>query len=141
MKIAALLETLNSGGLDGALASLYADVSAARSRARSVLKGWQETFGRDEEADVMLVSAPGRTELGGNHTDHQHGRVLCGSVDLDALACVGMNGQNVIRVCSEGYGMAEADLASLEPMEGENGTSAALIRGVAAGMAEQGFAV
>ena len=141
MKIAALLETLNSGGLDGALASLYADVPAARSRARSVLKGWQETFGRDEESDVMLVSAPGRTELGGNHTDHQHGRVLCGSVDLDALACVGMNGQNVIRVCSEGYGMAEADLASLEPMEGEIGTSAALIRGVAAGMAEQGFAV
>ena len=141
MKIKPLIEKLNSGELDDALAALYADIPAARRRMLTVLDGWQETFGRGEEADVMLVSAPGRTELGGNHTDHQHGRVLCGSVDLDALACVGTNGQTVIRVCSEGYGTAEADLTCLEPMESEAGTSAALIRGVAAGLAEHGFPV
>ena len=141
MNLKTLKEKLNSGELDGALTELYSDVSAARLRALRVVEGWQQTFGRGDEAEAMLVSAPGRTELGGNHTDHQHGRVLCGGVDLDALACVGINGEPVIRVCSEGYGMAEADLTCLEPVEGEMGTSAALIRGVAAGMAEHGLAI
>lgn len=141
MIIKELLEKLNSGELDGALAALYTDVPAARLRVLSVLNGWQKTFGHGDDAQVMLVSAPGRTELGGNHTDHQHGCVLCGGVNLDALACVGTNGQNTIRVCSETYGMAEAVLETLEPVEQEIGTSSALIRGVAAGMAERGFAV
>lgn len=138
MTIKTIVEKLNSGELDGALATLYTDVPAARQRALSVIGGWQKTFGRDDGAEVMLVSAPGRTELGGNHTDHQHGRVLCGSVNLDALACVGVNGQNAIRICSEGYGMAEIALDNFEPVECEAGTSAALIRGVAAGMAQLG---
>ena len=141
MLIKNLKEKLNSGELDSALAVLYTDVPAARERVLSVINGWQKMFEGDDEADIMLVSAPGRTELGGNHTDHQHGCVLCGSVNLDALACVGVNGQNAIRVCSESYGMAEADLDTLEPVEQEVGTSSALIRGVAAGMAERGFAV
>ncbi len=141
MLIKKLKENLNSGELDSALGALYADVPFARQRALGVVDGWQQTFGHGDEADVMLVSAPGRTELGGNHTDHQYGRVLCGSVNLDALACVGTNGLNSIRVCSEGYGMAEADLGCLEPLENEAGTSVALIRGVAAGMAEHGYGV
>jgi galactokinase len=138
MLIKNLREQLNSGELDHILGVLYTDLSAARVRAAAVIEGWKNTFGGDDDAEVMLVSAPGRTELGGNHTDHQHGRVLCGSVDLDALACVGANGLHVIRVCSEGYGMAEASLDALEPSASEYGTSAALIRGVAAGMMEQG---
>ena len=72
MTIKNIVEKLNSGELDGALAALYTDVPAARQRALSVIGGWQRTFGRDDGAEVMLVSAPGRTELGGNHTDHQH---------------------------------------------------------------------
>ena len=139
MTIQKLIEKLNSGELDGALVALYTDVPAARRRALSVINGWKRTFGRDDGAEVMLVSAPGRTELGGNHTDHQHGRVLCGSVNLDALACVGVNGQDTIRICSEGYGMAEIALDGFEPVESEAGTSAALIRGVAAGMAQLGY--
>lgn len=141
MKIRTLCGKLNSGELDKALAALYTDLPAARQRVLSVVNGWQETFGRGDDAEVMLVSAPGRTELGGNHTDHQHGRVLCGSVNLDALACVGLNGSDTIRVCSEGYGLAQAQLAVLDPVESEAGTSAALIRGVAAGMAERGCGV
>lgn len=141
MKLKTVIEKLNSGELDDALAALYADIPAARRRMLTVLDGWRETFGRGEEADVMLVSAPGRTELGGNHTDHQRGCVLCGGVNLDALACVGANGQKTIRVCSESYGMAETVLDTLEPVEQEVGTSSALIRGVAAGMAERGLAV
>ena len=141
MEIRVLCEKLSSGELDNALAALYTDLPAARQRVLSVVNGWQQTFGRGDDAEVMLVSAPGRTELGGNHTDHQHGCVLCGSVDLDALACVGLNGSDTIRVCSEGYGMAQAELVVLDPVEHEMGTSAALIRGVAAGMAEHGCVV
>ena len=141
MNIKELLKRLSAGELDEALGELYTDIPAARLRAAKVIRGWQETFGGGEETEVKLVSAPGRTELGGNHTDHQHGRVLCGSVDLDALACVAANDLNVIRVCSEGYGMAEASLENLESSVEEYGTSAALIRGVAAGMAEQGRSV
>lgn len=140
MVIKDLLEQLNSGELDGALGALYTDVPAARQRVMSVVSGWRENFGHGEDAEVLIVSAPGRTELGGNHTDHQHGRVLCGSVDLDVLACVGLNGLDVIRVCSEGYGTVEVELNHLDPVPGEEGTSAALVRGVAAGMAEHGFA-
>ena len=141
MVIDELILKLNSGALDGALSELYTDLPAARERAQRVIRGWQQAFGRGDEAEVLLVSAPGRTELGGNHTDHQHGRVLCGSVDLDALACVGFNGLDRIRVCSEGYGTAEAELDHLEPVAGEEGTTCALVRGVAAGMAEQGLAL
>lgn len=141
MTIKELLKKLNDGALDESLVMLYSDVPAARRRALSVAEGWQRTFAHGDEAEVLLVSAPGRTELGGNHTDHQHGRVLCGSVDLDVLACVGVNGRNAIRVCSEGYGAAEVDLERLEPQQDEVGTSAALVRGVAAGMAEHGLCV
>ena len=141
MKIRTLLEKLNDGTLDEVLSELYADIPASRQRVLSVISGWQSTFGHGEDGEVMLVSAPGRTELGGNHTDHQHGCVLCGGVDLDVLACVGLNGLDRIRACSEGYGVVEVDLTRLEPVEGEEGTSAALVRGVAAGMAEHGVAV
>lgn len=132
---------MNNGTLDEALSVLYTDIPTARTRALSVAEGWQSTFDHGDGAQAMLVSAPGRTELGGNHTDHQHGRVLCGSVNLDALACVGLNGLDVIRVCSEGYGTVEVSLQDLSPMPRETGTSAALVRGVAAGMAEYGLAV
>ncbi len=141
MTIKELREKLNDGALDESLAVLYSDVPAARQRVLHVVDGWQKTFERGDDADVLLVSAPGRTELGGNHTDHQHGCVLCGGVNLDVLACVGVNGKNAIRVCSEGYGTVEVELEQLEPLLGEAGTSAALVRGVAAGMAEQGLSV
>jgi len=141
MVLKQLREKLGSGGLDDALGSLYADLPAARDRCLAVLTGWQETFGGGEDREVKLVSAPGRTELGGNHTDHQHGRVLCGSVDLDVLACVGANGLEEIRVYSRGYGMARVSLGDPEPVTEERGTSAALIRGVAAGMVRIGIPV
>lgn len=141
MMIQTWLEKLSSGEWDNTLELLYADVPAARQRALHVVRRWQEVFARDDEAEIMLVSAPGRTELGGNHTDHQHGCVLCGGVDLDAMACVGVNGLKQIRVCSEEYGMAETDLNCLDPQTEEVGTSAALIRGVAAGFAQRGYPV
>lgn len=82
--------------------------------------------------------APGRTELSGNHTDHQHGCVLAAAVDLKTTACVAENGLRVIRVQSEGYAPVEVDLHDLSVHEGEKNTTAALIRGVAAAFAQRG---
>ena len=140
-----LLASLRSGTRDQTLAGLYAlDGSAdsldrARERAIRVAEGFQTAFDPDGQADAALFSGPGRTEIGGNHTDHQHGHVLCGSVDLDMLACAAPNGLNVIRILSEGYPALEVGLDELLPHVEERNTSAALVRGVAAKIQEQGY--
>ena len=83
-------------------------------------------------------SAPGRTEIGGNHTDHQHGRVLAAAVDLETEAEVVLNQTDRIRVHSEGYPPFEVDLTDLSVHPEEQGTSAALVRGVAAAFTQRG---
>ena len=86
-------------------------------------------------------SAPGRTEIGGNHTDHQRGRVLAGAVNLDTVAAVRPNGTNIIRIQSKGYPMSLVDIQNLEPVESEINSTPALIRGVAARFAQLGCKV
>ena len=86
-------------------------------------------------------SAPGRTEIGGNHTDHQHGKVLAASVDADMLAAAAPNGSDVVRLKSGERPMLELRLDRLEPEEQEKGTSAALVRGMCAQCAARGFKV
>ena len=88
-----------------------------------------------------VFSAPGRTELSGNHTDHQLGKVLAGAVDLDTVAAVALNGESRIRVQSEGYPLCELELNDLAIRPEETGTTAALIRGTAAGIAARGFSI
>jgi galactokinase len=88
-----------------------------------------------------VFSAPGRTELSGNHTDHQHGRVLAAAVDLKTTAQVTLNGTDEIRVCSEGYAPVKVDIKNLEKRPDEINTTAALIRGVAAAFREKGAAL
>ncbi len=139
-----LLTALKSGAHDGALAALYAlDGSAQRlDQARTRAIHMAETFAAQHGGGAQgaaLFSGPGRTEIGGNHTDHQHGHVLCGSVDLDMLACAAPNGLNVVRIQSEGYPALEIDLSDLAPKKKEENTSAALVRGVAAKIKELGY--
>ena len=81
---------------------------------------------------IYHFSAPGRTELGGNHTDHQHGCVLAAAIDLEMTAKVSLTGTDTIRVCSQGYTPFEIQLSQLTCREDEKGTTAALVRGVAA---------
>ena len=83
-------------------------------------------------------SAPGRAEIGGNHTDHQHGCVLAAAVNLETVAEVAYNHSDFIRVRSEGYSPVEVNLNDLSVHDGEKNTSAALIRGVAAAFAQKG---
>ena len=100
--------------------------------------GFSAAFGG---AAQRFFSAPGRTEIGGNHTDHQRGRVLAGAVNLDTVAAVRVSGTNVIRVQSKGYPLCQVDLDNLEPVPAEINSTPALIRGVAARFAQLGCKV
>lgn len=98
-----------------------------------------EIFG--EQEGLRLISAPGRTEIGGNHTDHNHGRVLAAAVNLDALAAVTPRDDMQVLFHSDGYAPVQMDLTDLSVREKEEGTTRALIRGVAAGMREAGYRI
>ncbi|MBQ7769397.1 MAG: galactokinase [Oscillospiraceae bacterium] len=101
-------------------------------------KGFLEAFG---STPVRYFSAPGRTEISGNHTDHQRGCVLAAAVDLHTRAAVKPNGSDRIRIQSKGYPLVEIMLTDLTPMEAEKNTTAALIRGVAARFSQLGCKV
>jgi galactokinase len=128
---------LQAGTLDGQLLRLYGPgrLEAARTRCSGVIANFTKVFGCPPDA---LFSAPGRTELGGNHTDHQHGRVLAAGIDLDILSAAAPNQSGMIRIQSEGYPLLVVDLRDLTPRPEETNTSAALIRGVAARLAAMG---
>lgn len=100
--------------------------------------GFAAIFGASPE---RYFSAPGRTEIGGNHTDHQRGRVLAAAVNLDTRAAVRLNGTDTIRILSKGYPMSVVDLNNMTPVEEEINTTPALIRGVAARFIQMGCKV
>lgn len=108
-------------------------------RLETLLNGYRQVFGTGES--VRFFSAPGRVELGGNHTDHQHGRVLAAAINLDTVACAAPSGDGIIRISSAGYPKIRVDLKQLSPSTEEQGSSAALVRGVAAKFRETGFPV
>lgn len=103
--------------------------------AEKLNTGFEAAFGGRPQ---RYFSAPGRTEISGNHTDHQRGRVLAAAVNLDTQAAVRVNGTNTIRVLSQGYPLCEVDLGTLSPKAEEVNTTPALIRGVAARFAQMG---
>ena len=135
-----LLDAVDGGRFDTALAALYGeDVAGQRGRYRGLLSGLKEWVG---DRECLLVSTPGRTELGGNHTDHNHGVVLAAGVHCDILAAVVPTDSRIIRVRSNGFeGTVEIEADDLAPRTGEVGSTAALVRGVAAGFAARGWAV
>ena len=110
-----------------------------KARYEALIRRHQELFG--EKPDLQLVSAPGRTEIGGNHTDHNNGRVLAAAVNLDALCAVSSREDMTVCFHSEGYDPIEMDLSDLAVHPEEEGTTKALIRGVAAGMQQNGYRI
>jgi len=109
-----------------------------RKRYARITAGFKQQFG---EMPAAFVSSPGRSELGGNHTDHQHGCVLTAAVDLDTVAAVLPLFEPRINICSEGYAPLSVDLTRLDPEPQEMDTPAAIVRGVAAGLAAQGWRI
>ncbi|MFR5874866.1 MAG: galactokinase [Eubacterium sp.] len=142
MKVKELISAINSNKYDENLKAVYVtDSAVAEQKPRYVelLNDFGELFGFDREVNIM--SAPGRTEVCGNHTDHNNGRVLAASINLDAVAVVSKNDDNIIRVKSKGHRMNVVDLLDLEPNESKFGDSTALVQGVAAGIKNLGYTV
>lgn len=135
--IQTLLHKLESGQAAPALARLYGDKPGVVERYLAALREFQTLY--PQQTDVEFYSSPGRTEVGGNHTDHNAGRVLAAAVDLDILAVVAPNDLNTIRVTSQGYSTDLIRLDQLTPVAAEKYTSAALARGVCARMSELGY--
>ena len=135
------IRKLEDASVQNRLARLYGReaVSEQQKRYEALLRRHAEIFGEKER--VTLFSAPGRTEIGGNHTDHNNGRVLAASVNLDALCAASPRDDLTVRFYSEGYAPIEMSLEDLSPRPEEEGTTASLIRGVAAGMKEAGYRI
>ena len=140
-KLTQRTDSLYTPETEARLATLYGTdhVPAQQERYASLLRTHEKDFGPADR--VLLVSAPGRTEIGGNHTDHNHGRVLAASVNLDILCAVSPREDLKVRFHSVGYAPVELDLSDCAVHPEEKGTTAALIRGVAAGMKEAGYRI
>ena len=136
-----VITKLQNGDLDDAIKELYVtdDASCQRERYMSVINGYADIFGDAEE--IALFSAPGRTEIGGNHTDHQHGCIIAGSVNLDVIAAVSFNNENIVRIKSKGYPMDEVSLDDLEIHKEEYDKAISLIRGVLKKISSMGYEI
>lgn len=135
-----LKSALLSGLYDKKLSWLYGcavdDSKQYANRYLHVLEGLDQTFGTHENAAIF--SAPGRTEIGGNHTDHQHGCVLAGSVNIDMIAAVAPNACGQLCLMSEGYETICVDLKDLAKRPEEENTSVAILRGTCRAYADRG---
>ena len=141
MTVGKTRECIGNGGYDETFRVLYANaaIQAVRERYADAVKAFERVYGAERE--IVIVSAPGRTEIGGNHTDHQRGRVLAAAVDLDIVCVASRNRAGTIRVTSEGYPPDEINLGSLKPAEQEKGKSASLVRGVSAWLKDRGYSI
>ena len=132
---------LNEKVYDELFSRLYCcpidELQVHKNRYLNLIENFEKIFGKKEE--ISVFSAPGRTEIGGNHTDHQHGCVLAGSVNLDIIAAVSLNGLDEIRIQSEGYPLDIINLKETVPAESEFNTAKALIRGVYAKFKSMGY--
>lgn len=137
-----LISSINNGEVDIRLKKVYisdGDVLKQRERYVSLVNDFSEIFG--ERDNLRFFSAPGRTEVGGNHTDHNHGRVLAAGINLDAVALASKNDENIVRVKSRGYKMDTVDLSDLSVNKGDMGHSNALVRGMCDGFLKRGYKI
>lgn len=143
MKTNELKAMLANGEFNEKLTYMYAcgeeDTQSYANRYLKVIDGLEENFGKKD--DVRLFSAPGRTEIGGNHTDHQHGCVLAASLNLDVVGAAALNGTDKVRIKSEGYPLDEIDLNDLEVKEEQYGKAISLIRGILKSFSDKGYEI
>lgn len=135
------IENFQKGLYDSLLQDIYVDemlVAHQRERYINAIKEYEILFCQD---DINIFSAPGRTEVCGNHTDHQHGKVLAASINLDIIAIASTNNSNIVKVVSNGYDMISIDVNDLEIRENETGDTASLVRGVLRGLKDRGYKI
>lgn len=136
------IEEIQNGEFAQRLKKVYITDEEAEKQAEryiSLAKDFDEVFGNRE--DIRFFSAPGRTEVGGNHTDHNHGRVLAAGINLDAVAIASKNDENIVRVKSRGYNMDTVDLSDLGVDDVDTGHSNALVRGMCDGFVKRGYKI
>lgn len=141
MKSTELKSKVLAGEYDALLSDVYVDdnmLAYQRERYGNAIAKFEELYG---EGEVQIYSAPGRSEVGGNHTDHQHGEVLATSINLDAIAIVKQAEDGWIRLVSDGYDEIVMDTKDLTLKEEEKETTVALVKGVLDGAKKRGYAV
>lgn len=134
-----LISELKTNVYDEALLDIYVDsgmLDYQRQRYIKTIQKFEEAFGADE---ISVYSAPGRSEIGGNHTDHQQGEVLAASINNDAIAIVKKTSDNLVKVISDGYPMITIDITDLDKLDNEEGSTTSLIKGVLAGVKNRGY--
>lgn len=134
-------EELIRGDINDLLLDVYADENRIEAQVKRYIKAVEEYEKLYGSGDVQICSAPGRSEICGNHTDHQRGEILAAAINLDALAVVGKTDDDVCRIASEGYGEVVVDINELEYNSCEEGTSKALIKGVIGRLREEGYKI
>ncbi len=130
---------IKNGDFNSKFESLYHNHDIQPQRYTDTINEFSEIFGNDRE--ITLFSAPGRTEIIGNHTDHQHGKALAASVDLDVIAVVSLNNSNTVNVKSKGYSMDSVDINDTQIKESEKNKSCAIIRGIINAFKEKGYEI
>ena len=141
MNTQTLIEKLQNGELDDRLLDIYVDnklMDYQRNRYIVAIKKFEDLY---DAGEVVLFSAPGRSEVGGNHTDHQHGKVLAASINLDSLGVVRATDDNTIRLVSDNYDEIVISLDDILLKEEEKETTTALIKGVVSGFLNRKFQV
>ncbi|MGN0410425.1 MAG: galactokinase [Candidatus Fimousia sp.] len=136
-----LVQEFKAGQYAERLKDIYVDDAVLDYQKERYIKAIQEFEKLYGEQEVEIYSAPGRSEVGGNHTDHQYGKVLAASINLDAIAIVAKTDDSIIDIKSEGYDRIQVHLDSLQPRKEEEGRSEALTRGVAARLKEEGYII
>lgn len=140
MKIQDFQDNVTCGGFDNIFANIYKpqDIESQKSRYMSAVEKFTALY--PNRNDIHVYSAPGRTEIGGNHTDHQHGCVIAGAVDLDVIGVAAFHHENIIRIKSEGYDEFAVSLDDLDVHIGEKGSSE-IVRGIAARFKDLGVEI
>ncbi len=139
MKANELIKLLNDGGLKK-YSALYSDLDHTRERMITAINAFTKNYG--EGRDIEIYSVPGRSEIIGNHTDHNHGKVMAGAINRDILAVVSKNDEDVIRFCSEGYSKDQIKLSDVHtPDKFRRFTSRALVAGMADAFVKEGHAI
>lgn len=140
MNVGKMLEALNNGQYDQRLLDLYVDHAVLAHQKERYALALEKFTSLYKEQDVTIFSAPGRSEVGGNHTDHQHGRVLAASINLDAIAIVSKC-DDQIKILSDHFDIQAIDINDTKIKENEKGTSEGLVRGVVARFKALGYQV
>ncbi|MDO4197759.1 MAG: galactokinase family protein [Erysipelotrichaceae bacterium] len=138
MKYTDLKEYIISGKIDNKLKQIICDDDVSEERKRYI-KPLDEAYAMYGDGDYHFVSSPGRSEIGGNHTDHQHGNVVCAGLSIDNICVVKKNDDNTVHFKDADFVIAPVDLNDLEIHEEQFNSSESLIRGIAASMSKRGY--